>query len=108
MLLHGPVAAEEVRHDLIITSEDVYEAIAWHTTGKPGMAQLGLALYVADFSEPHRTHISSEMARDILRRDGFQAALRSVARSKLEHVRTKAHMDPMTESFHAWIEERIG
>jgi hypothetical protein len=35
-LLHGPVAAEEAKRDLGVESDAVYEAIYWHTTGKPG------------------------------------------------------------------------
>ena len=102
-LLHGPVAAEECRQDLAIQDEAVYEAIYWHTTGRPGLGPVGLALYVADFAEPARKFGDAVTAREILQNDGLRAALRFVADRKLEHVRTKPHVDPATEAFSAWL-----
>jgi predicted HD superfamily hydrolase involved in NAD metabolism len=107
-LLHGHVAAEECRRELGIGSEDVYEAIAWHSTGRPGLARLGLALYVADFAEPSRTFREAEEARRILRGSGFEAALRYVAQQKFDHIMTKPVRDPVTAAFHAWVEAEFG
>lgn len=102
-LLHGPVAANECRDSLGVDDPDVYEAIYWHTTGRAGFCNLGLALYVADFAEPLRSFPDAVEARALVRRAGFHAALRFVAAKKLEHVRTKPHVDPATEAFHAWL-----
>jgi predicted HD superfamily hydrolase involved in NAD metabolism len=102
-LLHGPVAAEECRRDLGIADQAVYDAIYWHSTGHPEWGKVGLALYVADFAEPSRTFSEAQEARRILRREGFTPALRYVSARKLEHVRTKLHVDPTTEAFHAWL-----
>ncbi len=104
-LLHGAVAAEECRRDLGITDEAVLEAICWHTTGRPGLGNLGQALYLADYSEPLRPHPDASVARAILDTDGFMAALLFVSTQKLAYVRTKPHVDPATEAFHAWLVE---
>ena len=106
-LLHGPVAAEECRRKLGIAGEAVYDAICWHTTGRPGLGKLGLALYLADFAEPSRTFPGAEEARRILRKQGFEPALRYVSERKFEHVRTKPDADPVTEAFHAWLEAEL-
>jgi len=103
MLLHGPVAAEECRRSLDVNDEAVYEAIYWHTTGRPGFGQLGLALYFADFSEPLRKRPEAAEARNRLREDGFRKALLFVADSRIEYLRKKSHVDPITEEFHAWL-----
>ena len=101
-LLHGPVAAEYCRQCFGIDDE-VYEAIRWHTTGAPGLGRVGLALYVADYAEPLRGRPEADEARRILGQLGFLQALRYVADSKLRYVRTKAAMDPISESFAEWV-----
>ncbi len=105
-LLHGPVAAEEAKRELNVESDAVYEAIYWHTTGKPGLGLLGQALYFADFSEPNRTYSGSAEARALLKAEGFTKALLYAADSKLEVVQSKAAVDPMTEAFNDWLHER--
>lgn len=106
-LLHGPVAAEEVKREHGVDDEDVYEAIYWHTTGKPGLGRVGQALYLADFCEPMRTISEAADARRILERDGFDAALLFAARKKVAHVRTKSAVDPNTEAFVEWLESEF-
>lgn len=105
-LLHGPVAAEESKHALSVESEAVYEAIYWHTTGKPGLGLLGQALYFADFSEPNRTYPGSAEARALLSAEGFPKALLYAADAKLKHIQSKANVDPMTQAFNDWLHEQ--
>jgi len=105
-LLHGSVAAEEVRRVLGITDEDVLDAIRCHTTGRPGMCKTALALYFADFSEPLRTHPEAAEARAILAADGFGPALKYVSGKKLNHVLTKTVVDPSTLAFHNWLQRQ--
>lgn len=104
-LLHAQVAAEECRRHLGVSDEEVYEAISWHTTGCPGLCTLGLALYVADFSELTRTFPEAATARDILREKGFWKALMYVSEEKLVRVRRKhAPVDPISQAFHSWLQ----
>lgn len=104
-LLHGPVGAEWCRRKLDIRDEAVLEAIAWHTTGRPGLGKIGLALYLADFAESLRCHAEAEEARHVFEREGFLAAVRFTAARKLAYVRTRPPVDETTESFHAWLQE---
>ncbi len=104
-LLHGPVAAEEAKRELGVQSEAVYEAIYYHTTGKPGLGIVGRALYFADFSEPNRTYPGSAEARALLSVEGFTAALLYAADAKLEVIQSKAHVDPMTQAFNGWLHQ---
>lgn len=103
-LLHGPVAAEELRRELGVADPSVYEAIYWHTTGRPGWDPVGLALYVADFAEPLRTMPESAQARTLLRREGFGATLRFVVRTKRAYIDGEFSLDPMTDAFGRWVE----
>lgn len=102
VLLHGPVAAEYCREHFGV-GEDIYEAIYWHTTGRPGLGLLGRALYVADFAEPTRQFPEAAEARMCLRKEGFDAALRYVAAMKIEFNRGKRVKDPNTEAFNLWL-----
>ena len=106
-LLHGAVAACECRRLRLIDDDDVYEAIYWHTTGRPGLCNLGLALYFADFAESLRTIPEAAQARRLLESAGFHAALRFVSKKKLEHVQAKGYFDPMTKAFDAWLETEL-
>lgn len=104
-LLHGPIAAEECRRDLGIEDEAVYEATYWHTTGRAGLGNLGVALYLADFAEPSRTFPEAAVARSVLAEEGFAEAVLYAAREKVERLRTKLDfVDPNSEAFLAWLE----
>lgn len=106
-LLHGPVAAEECVRDLGVHDEAVYEAIYWHTTGRPELGTVGLVLYYADFSEPLRERDEAAQARKVLEQEGFWTALCFVADRKLAYVRLKPPVDPMSEAFHSWLSETV-
>jgi len=102
-LLHGPVASADCRLNFGLADEEVLEAIYWHTTGRPELGAVGLALYFADYAEPLRRFPDAVKAREMLRQEGFRRALRFAVDSKLTWIRTRAHVDPVTEQFHAWI-----
>ncbi|MCF6284661.1 MAG: bis(5'-nucleosyl)-tetraphosphatase (symmetrical) YqeK [Candidatus Hydrogenedentes bacterium] len=105
LLLHGPVAAEECRRDLDINSTSVYEAIYWHTTGRPDLDRLGQLLFLADFSEPTRRFPEAAQARALVRNKGFDAALLFVAEKKLVFQKSKAVLDPNLQAFLWWLQK---
>jgi len=107
-LLHGPVAAEECRRSHLVDDEAVYEAIYWHTTGRPGFGKVGLALYLADFAEPLRKIPEAAEARSMLDAEGFHKALLFASKAKLDHLHTKGVHDPTTGRFQAWLERELG
>ncbi|HPO12447.1 MAG TPA: bis(5'-nucleosyl)-tetraphosphatase (symmetrical) YqeK [Candidatus Hydrogenedentes bacterium] len=106
-LLHGPLAAEVCRKKFALDDDEIYEAIFWHTTGKPDFCRLGQALYVADFSEPTRDYPEAEHARHLLVKKDFNAALLYVARVKIDFFRNKKVCAPMAEEFLRWVEKEL-
>jgi predicted HD superfamily hydrolase involved in NAD metabolism len=74
ILLHGPVAAELSRKDLGVEDAEVLDAVRAHTTGKPGMDPLALALYVADKIEPGRDQPGVEGLRKLASKSLRRAA----------------------------------
>jgi len=103
ILLHGPLAAEEGRREFGIDDPEVYEAVWWHTTGTPRLGLLGRALMVADFSEPYRKYAEAGETRELLGTQGFEAALRHTAQSKLRFAERKREPHPHTKRFHDWV-----
>ena len=76
-VLHGPTAAA-LSEELFGINRFVGDAIACHTTGKPGMNALDEILFVADYIEPSRTHLHCKQTRahfyDSLAARGVSAA----------------------------------
>ncbi len=84
---HGMAAAVVGRRDLGIADAEVLEAAAWHTTGTPGLGDVGLVLYIADFLEPTRSFEGVEaLRRELLALPPRKAALR-VSEAKFESLR---------------------
>ncbi|MFR8172295.1 MAG: bis(5'-nucleosyl)-tetraphosphatase (symmetrical) YqeK [Marvinbryantia sp.] len=54
-LLHAKVGAFIAKEKYGIEDEEILEAIACHTTGKPGMSQLDKIIFISDYIEPMRT-----------------------------------------------------
>lgn len=53
-LIHGKVGAYFARTKYEVKEEDILSAIAYHTTGRPGMSMLEKIVYLADYMEPGR------------------------------------------------------
>ncbi len=63
-LLHARTGAALARERFGI-SDRIYEAIRWHTTGKPDMNTLEKILYLADYTEPNRDFEGVEELREL-------------------------------------------
>jgi len=53
-VIHGRVAAYILRNEFMIDNEDILNAVANHTLGRPGMSLLEMLIYSADLTEPGR------------------------------------------------------
>lgn len=67
-LLHAVTGAALAR-DVFGVSDEVYEAIRWHTTGKPDMSLLEKIIYMADYIEPTRDFPGVERLRELAYKD---------------------------------------
>lgn len=59
-LLHGPTAAAALKRDYPEFGQEVFQAIARHTSGAVDMAPLDCIIYVADIIEPNRVYDDPE------------------------------------------------
>ena len=61
-LLHAKTGAAMAK-ELFGVDNGIYDAIFWHTTGRPGMSRLEKILYLADAMEPNRSYEGVEELR---------------------------------------------
>ena len=92
----GAVAAWE----LFGASNEICEAIRWHTTGKPGMNELEKILYLADKIEKTRDYPGVERIRALAERD-LDAAMAESLRGTVENIRER-HLDVYHDTLEAY------
>ena len=67
-LLHAKTGAALAR-SVFGVDDEIYNAILWHTTGKPGMTLLEKVIYLADFIEPSRDFNGVDALRSVVWED---------------------------------------
>lgn len=86
-LLHADTAAALARQEFGV-SEETAQAVAYHTTGAPGMTALDKIVYLADCIEPGRDYPGVEKLRRLCKKDLDQAMICSL-RQSIEHIQSK-------------------
>ena len=67
-VVHSFLGAEVARRDFGVTDQQILDAIAYHTTGRPNMTRLDKIVYVADKTEDTRPYPLSHLKRGSLDR----------------------------------------
>lgn len=99
-LLHAISGALVAYHELGV-SEEVYNAIRWHTTGRVNMSLLEKIIYLADYIEPSREFDGLEQLRSLAYEDidgamilGLKMSLENMQRQgNTVHQRTRDALD---------------
>ena len=99
-LLHAITGAAKAR-DLFGVSEEIYEAIRWHTTGKPDMTTLEKIIYLADYIEPTRDFAGLDKLRALAYEDLDKAMALGLEMS-LEEIR-RQNVEPHRASLEAYL-----
>ena len=84
-VLHAKYGAWLAENTYDIHDQEILDAIACHTTGKPAMGLLDKILYVADYIEHNRAFPGVEQARDIAQVSLDRAVAYETART-VEHL----------------------
>lgn len=101
---HGKVAAQQAVDLFGIRDQDILDSVAYHSTGKANLPDVGMVLFVADFIEPSRKWEGAEDCRAELFCMNLHDAVAEVARLKLKHLNDKGqlpHTD--TEELVTWL-----
>ncbi|RLD33119.1 MAG: HD domain-containing protein [Bacteroidetes bacterium] len=88
VLLHGRIGASFLKKNFNLVNNDILQAVRWHTTGHPDMGKLGQILFIADYIEPGRKHISSLMRSSIMKLDLNEMTLK-VLNDRTTYLRDK-------------------
>ena len=106
MLLHGAIASIHMREVVGEDTPDEYlKAVRWHTLGSPDMGVLGAAIYVADFAEPGRKHLSDDEKHYILGMDSLEEMVLYIIRQQDEYFqRTGKKGAKVTRDLRAFLE----
>lgn len=94
---HGKVAAQQAVDLFGIRDQVILDSVAYHSTGKANLPDVGMVLFVADFIEPSRRWEGSEACRADLFTMNLHDAAAEVARLKLLHLKEKNQL-PHTET----------
>jgi predicted HD superfamily hydrolase involved in NAD metabolism len=86
MLLHGPVAAHQLRLLKPDVTLQVLKAIRWHTLGSVDMGVLGALIYLADYLEPLRKHLDDAQRSEILRAPTLEKLCLVVVEQHQQHL----------------------
>ncbi len=105
-LLHARTGAAMAR-ELFGVPDSVYDAIRWHTTGRPDMTLLEKIIYIADYIEPTRDFPGVEAVR-ALAYDDLDGAMLTGLRQTIEEIR-EGGTEPYIDTLNAftWLEARI-
>ncbi|MGI6451366.1 MAG: bis(5'-nucleosyl)-tetraphosphatase (symmetrical) YqeK [Desulfitobacteriia bacterium] len=95
-VIHGRIAAYLLEHEYGITDEDILNAVANHTLGRPGMSPLEMLIYSADLTEPGRNFPGVDKLREKLYYDLKAGTLACVAHTIDYLVSTNKSVHPLT------------
>ena len=104
-LLHAKTGAAMAR-ELFGVSDTVYEAIRWHTTGKPDMSLFEKILYLADYIEPTRDFEGIDALRELAFSD-LDGAMALGLGMTIDEIR-RSGREPYVDTLdaYAWYKEK--
>jgi putative nucleotidyltransferase with HDIG domain len=85
-LTHAKIAAELLKREWGVEDSEILNAVAYHTTGRPGMSQLEKVIYLADAIEPGRDYPGVDRLRELAYEDLDKACAEAMGRT-IEYVK---------------------
>jgi predicted HD superfamily hydrolase involved in NAD metabolism len=103
-LLHADVSAVVARDTFGVKDEEVLQAIANHTLGRPGMSRLSCIVFLADSLEPGRGHRPElEALRQLSHQNLHQAVWRTCDHSLKFLLESHCLIHPRTIATRNWF-----
>ena len=88
LIWHAPVGALVARKKYRIESQDILNAIQYHTTGRSQMSKLEQIVFLADYIEPYRTQPNVELIRQ-LATESLERAIAKVLEDTIAYLTSK-------------------
>lgn len=98
-LLHGKAGALIAKKVFNIEDDDIYDAIYYHTTGKPDMSLLLQVVFVSDYIEPGRTKAPNLSILRVLAESDLNRTTAIILRDTLDFLERQLNqeIDSMTQ-----------
>lgn len=107
-VIHAKYGAWLAEHEYGIQDQEILQAIACHTTGKPEMGLLDQILYIADYIEPRRDKASNLEEMRFLAFQDLEQTMLAILSGTLQYLEKKgASVDPMTLEAHRYFETKL-
>jgi len=97
-MLHGLAAGLFLKSHWDFHDQDVFNAVRFHTTGRKGMSPLEKIIFLADYLEPGRKHLSSEL-KNLWKTEELDNILLIILEKMLGYQRKKGKKN------HPWTED---
>lgn len=107
-LLHAKLGAFLAETTYEVKDPDILQAIASHTTGRPGMSLLEKIIYIADYLEPGRAELPNMAKVRVLAFQDIDECLYQILKDSLVYLETKhLPIDIMTEKTYLYYRETL-
>lgn len=107
-LLHAKVGSFLAKEKYGIRDQEILDAIACHTTGKPGMGMLDKILYIADYIEPCRSQAPDLAAVRRLAFEDLDQCLYRILMDTLEYLEaSRTECDILTRETYEYYREHL-
>lgn len=104
-VIHAKYGAWLAKHKYGIEDQEILDAIACHTTGKPEMNLLDKILYIADYIEPRRDKAENLPRMRWLAFQDLDQTMFEILDGTLKYLNGKgATVDPMTQEAYTYFE----
>lgn len=106
ILLHGRAAAVRLQRDWGEERSSILQAVRWHTQGHPEMGVLGMLLFVSDYCELGRAHISDEFREEIFSKKSHNEMVLMIIEDHKAHLQEKQkHLSQHTDELIRLVRE---
>lgn len=107
-LLHAKLGAFLAAKKYSVEDKDIINAIASHTTGRPGMSLLEKIIYIADYIEPGRRELPNMAVVRKLAFEDIDLCLYRILSDSLVYLHSKdMPIDPMTEKTYKYYKRKL-
>ncbi|MGB4661376.1 MAG: bis(5'-nucleosyl)-tetraphosphatase (symmetrical) YqeK [Mobilitalea sp.] len=105
-LLHAKVGAIHAKEKYGVMDEDIYNAITYHTTGRPGMSLLEKIVFIADYIEPYRKLIPGINEIRVAAYENLDLAVYMITENTLKYLdQTCSTIDTLTNETYEYYKQ---
>lgn len=107
-LLHAKLGAYIAKTKYDVEDQEIVDAIAYHTTGRPSMTLLDKIVYIADYLEPNRNMAPNLTEVRKLAFEDIDECLYLILKDSLAYLKTRNEViDPMTEQTYYYYKKEL-